>query len=310
MKTKIIWCLLLLALRLHGVDAAPDVMHISLDSSNLVRIPVAIDRVTTVRFPAPISGLEAAFISQEPSLLSRFHLSYQNGSRYFSLRALTTGVRANLNVVVGREIYALEFVESNRPVYVVEFAPALDKVQNPAVAGLVHIARPESFWKAGDCTAGIIEVIRFDPEDTLIFAISFYNDSERPMFYDLDRVGVKVGTEVYYASQCDGNGLLPANTHFTLHLVVTGKPGGGRNDLAVTNAFVPHLESRRSRSEDISPVFAPSWPRSLINRFTFHVRPGINPVCDAPVGLGRKSQMPSVNPADSAGADRSTQPTP
>src|ERR1017187_6693687 len=121
MKTKIIWCLLLLALRLHGVDAAPDVMHVSLDSSTLVRIPVAIDRVTTVRFPAPISGLEAAFINQEPSLLSPFHMSYQNGSRYFSLRALTPGVRANMNVVVGREIYALEFVESNQPVYLVEF---------------------------------------------------------------------------------------------------------------------------------------------------------------------------------------------
>src|ERR1017187_2121547 len=196
MKTKIIWCLLLLALRLHGVDAAPDVMHVSLDSSTLVRIPVAIDRVTTVRFPAPISGLEAAFISQEPSLLSRFHLSYQSGSRYFSLRALTTGVRANLNVVVGREIYALEFVESNRPVYVVEFAPALDKVQNPAPAGMVHIARPGTYWQAGDCTAGLHQVIRFDPKDTLIFEITFCNASAEPRYYDLDRVGVQVGTEV------------------------------------------------------------------------------------------------------------------
>lgn len=262
MKTKILFGSILLALRLQGMGT--DVMQATLDTSVVTRIPVAIDRVTTVSFPSPISGIEAAFINQEPSLLSRFHLSYRNGSRYFSLRALTPGVRANMNVVVGREIYALEFVESNQPIYLVEFArgaalassknsarlPATIetaknferlKAENPQAASAIQIARPGKVWQLGGYTVRLHQVFRFEAEDTLIFQIAFENASPVPLSYSPNIAGVRVGRDVYYASQFDGTGSLPAQKEVTFYLAITGKPGGGRNNLSVTNAFVPFL---------------------------------------------------------------------
>jgi hypothetical protein len=98
-----------------------EVVRLTLDSNTVQRIAVAVDRVTTLSFPVDISGLEGAFISQQPTFSTRFLLSFQPGARYFSLRALATNVSANLNVILGREIYALEFFQSAQPVYVVEF---------------------------------------------------------------------------------------------------------------------------------------------------------------------------------------------
>jgi hypothetical protein len=142
MKTKMLFCSVLLSARLQGMETTTDVMQTTLDTGIVTRIPVAIDRVTMVNFPSSISGIEAAFINQEPSLLSRFHMSYQNGSRYFSLRALTPGVRANMNVVIGREIYALEFVESNQPIYLVEFTRGAGATSSKNSAHLPPPSRP------------------------------------------------------------------------------------------------------------------------------------------------------------------------
>ena len=269
-----------MALRLHAIDLSNDVVRAALDTTILFRIPVAIDRVTTVSFPAPIAGLEAAFISQEVSVLSRFHLSHQNGSRYFSLRALTTGVRANLNVILGREIYALEFIQSTNPVYLVEFsagapmnslapgkAPArlpatLETVknferlksENPLAASAIKTVRPDQIWQLGSYKVRLRQVFRFEEEDTLIFQIGFENASTVPLCYSPNIAGVRVGDAVYYASQFDGTGCLPAQKTVTFYLAITGKPGGGRNNLAVTNYFVPFLGRCSTSSAGTPPL--------------------------------------------------------
>lgn len=110
---------LLAALRL--AQAAPEVVVVTLDTNTVQRIAVSVDRVTTLSFPAEITGLEGAFISQQPTLTTRFLLSYRPGSRYFSVCALVPHATANLNVVLGREIYAIEFTEAPQPVYIVAF---------------------------------------------------------------------------------------------------------------------------------------------------------------------------------------------
>src|ERR1035441_1974577 len=87
-RTKLLIWILLLAAGLGRAQNPNGVAHLALNSNSVFRVAVALDRVTTVSFPVPITGLEGAFISQEPSVLARFQLSYQTGSRYFSLRAL------------------------------------------------------------------------------------------------------------------------------------------------------------------------------------------------------------------------------
>ena len=287
MKTKILFGSILLALRLQGMDT--NVMQATLDSGVVTRIPVAIDRVTTVSFPAPISGIEAAFINQEPSLLSRFHLSYRNGSRYFSLRALMPGVRANMNVVVGREIYALEFVETNQPSYLVEFTrgatlassknaahlPATIetaknferlKAENPQAASTIQIARPDKVWQSSGYTLRLRQIFRFEADDTLIFQIAFENASPVPLSYSPNIAGVRVGRDVYYASQFDGTGCLPAQKEVTFYLAITGKSGGGRNNLSVTNAFVPFLGRCSAAAAGEPEPTGKSWFSSKKNR--------------------------------------------
>lgn len=98
-----------------------EVVRLTLDSNAVHRIAIAVDRVTTLVFPSDIAALEAAFISQQPDLTTRFALSFQPGARYFSVRALGSNASANLNIILGREIYAIELFESTQPVYVVEF---------------------------------------------------------------------------------------------------------------------------------------------------------------------------------------------
>jgi hypothetical protein len=85
------------------------------------------------------------------------------------------------------------------------------------------------------------QVFRFEADDTLIFQIAFENASPVPLNYSPNIAGVRVGRDVYYASQFDGTGCLPAQKEVTFYLAITGKPGGGRNNLSVTNAFVPFL---------------------------------------------------------------------
>jgi hypothetical protein len=228
-----------------------------------------VDRVTTLIFPGAVSGLEGAFISLEPSPMVRFQHSFQSGQHYFSVRAITTNVSANLNVMLGREVCALELVASPQPAYVVEFlrpprtraavtppapAPAVRLpatietvknyarllTENPTAAAAIQYARSNQAWLYPDHWVRVEEVWRFDAEDTVIVKAVFFA-TVGPITYLPDKSGISIGGMVHFASQFDGTGTLPARTEVPLYLAITGRPGGGRNNLAVTNAFVVSL---------------------------------------------------------------------
>ena len=91
----------------------------------------------------------------------------------------------------------------------------------------------------------IEEVFRFDPEDTLVFRVRIESTGEREVVYQPQRLAVRVGQDVYYASISDASGIVPPKASTSAFFAITGTPRGGRANLSPKNAFsiiVPRLE--------------------------------------------------------------------
>lgn len=258
------WVLALAACALG--DDADLVQRLVVNANEVFRIPVATDRLTTVRFPSPVASLEAAFIATEPHPEARFLLSFQSGQEYFSLRALQRRAKATLNVVWNRQTIVLELAESDQPWLSVVFEqpvtvsgtgraravppsrlfglldtarayPLLKRQQPASVAG-VESVRPRRTHDYGDYAIRIEEVLRFDGEDTLVFRIALTNKTAQPIHYLPQSLSVRAGQQVYFQSLTDATGLVPPKTEVSVYFAVTGTADGSRNDLSPRNEFM------------------------------------------------------------------------
>jgi len=81
------------------------------------------------------------------------------------------------------------------------------------------------------------EVFRFDPEDTVVFKLRFENKGGSEIYYQPQRLAVRVGQDVYYPSIVDASGIVPPNASTTAYFAVTGSPTGGRANLSTKNIF-------------------------------------------------------------------------
>ena len=282
MKTKLLGLLAWLAVAPLHAQNTNGVLHLTLDSNAVCRVPVALDRVTTIILPGPIVWLEGAFISQEPSMLARFQLSYQPGSHYFSLRAMDTNVTANLNVILGREVYALELTESRQPAYVITLArPAPGRpaalpaappkparltatfetarnyarllTENPEAAKAIQYARPNQTSDGAEYAVRLEEAFRFEEDDTLILRLAVRNKTRAALPWLPAKSGVRVGHREFLACRFEGNATLPVGAEVEIYLAITGDANGGRNNLAVTNSLAVFL----GRPEPVAPVTKP-----------------------------------------------------
>lgn len=96
-----------------------------------------------------------------------------------------------------------------------------------------------------DFRATVEEAFRFDPEDTLVLRVRFENTGESEVVYQPQRLAVRVGVNVYYASIADASGIVPPKATTVAYFAVTGTPRGGRANLSVRNVFsviVPRVE--------------------------------------------------------------------
>ncbi|HRZ38515.1 MAG TPA: hypothetical protein P5534_19390 [Candidatus Paceibacterota bacterium] len=252
----------------------------------VVRIPVANDRVTTIRFPSPISSLEAAFIATELHPDARFLLSFKSGNEFFSVRALVPKATATMNVVWNRQTYVLDLFESDTPWLSVNFeqpatktpsdracppstsrlfglldtarAYPLLKQQQPAAVAGVECVRSQTTHNYSDYTIRIEEVLRFDAEDTLVFRIALTNHSAEPIWYLPQSLMVRAGQRVYFQSLTDANGVIPPRAEMHVYFTVTGSPDGSRNDLSPRNEFMVLLS--RFPSSLTPSVHTPTSP--------------------------------------------------
>lgn len=254
--------------------AAQAVKQFPLDERVVYEIPIAADAPTTLMFPSALTAIEGANVSASPETPAPVLLAYTPGRTFFSVRALEPNARAGVNVVWKNKTYVLRFAVGAQPFGSVTFyedelagrsaalkrrvspevllglldrakSHALIAQQYPEAAQQIEHATPGSVTYYRDFCVTVEEVFRFDPEDTLVFRVRFENNAEREVVYQPQRLAVRVGTNVYYASIADASGTIPPKAATTGFFAITGTPRGGRANLSVQNRFsvvVPRVE--------------------------------------------------------------------
>lgn len=244
-----------------------------LDDHVIYSVPVSTNRITTISFPGPISAIDAVGVSVDPKVPGEFQLAHTKGSSFLSIRALSRKATTNLNIRWNKHTYVFELMESESPVLSlilqskavgqsVEAAPRvspmrllalLDKAkafpllkkQQPESVAQVEFKTfvdPPSVTDSGDYEIQIEEILRFNPEDTLVFRVLIRNKTEGVMRFRPDSFSVRAGNRVYPQSISDAGGLIPPKNDATAYFAVTGTPDGGRNELSLKNDFSVLLE--------------------------------------------------------------------
>jgi len=267
-----------------------------LDEQTVYVIPVAINRVTTISFPGPISAIDAAQVTIDPQKPAAFLVAHTKGSSFLSVRAEAKKATTNVNIRWNNKTYVIELVESDEPLLSVTFqnapdasasAPAepvtpsrllalLDKAKAYPLLKAYHsetVAQVEyrNFEKEPrilDCTnyaVKIDEVFRFNPEDTLIFRVGVTNESDKELRYAPNGFSLRVGERTYPQSISDASGVVPPHAEAPAYFAVTGTPNGGRNDMSIKNDFFVILDAHTIGSAlPITPVpvesVAPKFP--------------------------------------------------
>lgn len=243
----------------------PPIQKRTLDPMQVTRLQIARDRLTTIRFPGPISYLESALVATEPHPEAFFLLSFHPGEAFFSLRALVAGASTSLNVVWKQQTYVLELVESTSPWLSVVFEDpppvrqqtspgsisptrlmgrldlaksyALLKQQHPSAVAGIQASRPNTVRDYGDYTIRTEEIFRFEADDTLVFRVVLRNKTRSPIQYLPGSLMVRIGERVYYQSITDAGGVMPPGIDIPVYFALTGAADGTRADLSLKNDF-------------------------------------------------------------------------
>ncbi len=237
-----------------------------LDERTVYEIPIGREVPTTLMFPSAISAIEGANVSSNPETPAPVLLSYTAGQYFFSVRAMSPGAKGAVNVVWHNRTFVIHFTEGAEPYgsvtfYEDDFAGrnhAVQKRVTPEVLlglldraksyQLIEMQYPEAMQQIEHATPGnlsyykdfqvtVEEVFRFDPEDTLVFKLKLENKSDAEIHYQPQRLAVRVGQNVYYASIVDASGIIPPKAVTTAYFAITGSPTGGRANLSIKNNF-------------------------------------------------------------------------
>ena len=251
---------------LPSLGTAGPLKQIPLDNYVIQRVPVAtVKGNTVIMFPSAIQALYASRCALQEQPNADFLLDFQAGQYWFTLRALKKDVEDYITVIYERKAYVLHVTSSDKPLYTVSFfrgennggglsprrvTPArllslIDKAkayklflsQEPdAVAGVLY-DQPGRVCDYPAFRVRIEEAFRFEEDDTIVFNISLINDTDEPIFYDPQLVGVQLRTEIYTASVVDASGTMPPHSTTVAFFAITGTPNGGRNNLAPANPW-------------------------------------------------------------------------
>ena len=245
-----------------------------LDERTVYEVPISRDLPTTLMFPSAISGLEGANVSASPDNPAPVLLAYTPGRYFFSVRALEANAHAGVNVIWKNKTYVIRFATSEQPYASVTFyedelagrSASLQRRVTPEVLlglldraksfGLVQTQYPEAVQQIERTTPGSVslyedfkvtieEVFRFDPEDTLVFRVRIESTGDKEVIYQPQRLAVRVGQDVYYASIADASGIVPPKATTAAFFAITGTPRGGRANISPKNAFsviVPRVD--------------------------------------------------------------------
>jgi hypothetical protein len=256
---------------------AGSIVQKPLDEFIIYDIPVASKTgTTTVMFPSEISGIFAKSVAVQDQENAGFLISFTPGNFYFTIRALKKDAEDHLTVIFNRKAYVLHMTASEHPFYNVTFYqeerngkegrinvvperilslmdkakayPLLLKAERDALAGVLH-ASPgiTNYYK--DFSVRILDVWRFEEEDTLIFRLELVNDSDQAIYYKPQDLAVRLDERIYTESLADASGVMPPKSVTPAFFAITGNGQGGRNHLAPDNKWnvlVVRAESRQA----------------------------------------------------------------
>jgi len=253
-------------------ESKPLVKQFPLDERVVYEIPIGTDVPTTLMFPSALTAIEGANVSAQADAPAPVMLAYTPGRTFFSVRATEPTAKAAINVVWKNQTYVIRFFTAKEPYASVTFyeddfrsAAPHRRVSPEILLGLLDRAKsyaflatqyPEAVQQIETAAPGTVtlykdfhvtteQVLRFDPEDTLVFRIRFDNTGDKEVIYQPQRLGVRVGEHVYYASIADASGIVPPKASTTAYFAITGTPRGGRANLSVKNDFsilIPRVE--------------------------------------------------------------------
>ena len=224
------------------------------------------DGATTVTFPSAISKIAGVNVSTDGS--TDFQISAQPGGYYFNLVALREGATGTLTVVFNRKTYIIYLVQDNEKAFaavnftggsgnggasaggggavtparllsLIDMAKAYDVLSKRYPTELRDSARSakKATFQFEKFRMELLEVIRFNHEDTLVFKLKMRNDTGEEILYDKFSFSVQAGNRTYYMSAADATGVMPPKSSTYAFFTITGTPEGRRNNLAADNDF-------------------------------------------------------------------------
>ena len=224
------------------------------------------DGATTVTFPSAISKIAGVNVSVDGS--TDFQISAQPGGYYFNLVALREGATGTLTVVFNRKTYILYLVQNNEKAFaavnftggsgsggasaggggavtparllsLIDMAKAYDVLSKRYPTELRDSTRfaKKATFQFEKFQMDLLEVIRFNHEDTLVFKLLLRNDTDEEILYDKFSFSVQAGNRTYYMSAADATGVMPPKSSTYAFFTITGTPEGRRNNLAADNDF-------------------------------------------------------------------------
>ena len=224
------------------------------------------DGATTVTFPSAISKIAGVNVSVDGS--TDFQISAQPGGYYFNLVALREGATGTLTVVFNRKTYILYLVQDNEKAFaavnftggsgsggasaggggavtparllsLIDMAKAYDVLSKRYPTELRDSTRfaKKATFQFEKFQMDLLEVIRFNHEDTLVFKLLLRNDTDEEILYDKFSFSVQAGNRTDYMSAADATGVMPPKSSTYAFFTITGTPEGRRNNLAADNEF-------------------------------------------------------------------------
>ena len=215
-------------------------------------------------FPSEISGLFAKSVAVQDQENAGFLISFTQGNFYFTIRALKKDAEDHLTVIFNRKAYILHMTASEHPFYNVTFYqeersgkdgklgvvperilslmdkakayPLLLKAEPDGLAGVAH-ASPAITNYYKDFSVRILDVWRFEEEDTLIFRLELVNETDQPIYYKPQDLAVRLDERIYTQSLADASGVMPPKSVTPAFFAITGNGQGGRNHLAPDNKW-------------------------------------------------------------------------
>jgi len=295
-----------------NVDLSKKVVRTVLNQNEPADVKIGLQGITTIQFPAKIAAIDGYGFSVRPNPeTDEFQLSYNKGTNFFSLKALRSGARANLTVVINEKVYCLFCEEDSDPSFVVIFgAPSessrfvatgeaesaasakkvvspgrllgfLNKVKGyptlktaaPESVASLSVAEPNKTAAVGEIETVIKRVVRDDSIDSVGFEVQLNNRSQTDFYFDPEGFAVRVGDEKFDQSISDAGGIVPAGTSVPAFFVVTGTANDGRNDLAVSQDFDLEIRTVPPRIR-MARRFLPSRQRIICRRQPLPARMG------------------------------------